>query len=400
MNEVVIDVNKVSKNFILPHEKINSLKGIFVGLFKTNNEKTTQHALKDISFQINKGEFFGIVGRNGSGKSTLLKILAKIYQPTEGSINIIGKVVPFIELGVGFNSELTGKENVYLNGAILGFSRSEIDKMYKSIVEFAELESFMDKKLKNYSSGMQVRLAFSMAVKAKADILLVDEVLAVGDADFQRKCFDYFKHLKKIGKTVVFVSHDMNAVREFCDRAVLIEGSKIIAKGDANDVAGKYSRLFLQNTDEGKYDEPSEPVKTKRWGDKKVTIRKVELDHKIVTDETVQLKIKVKAYNNKNTSDMVAGFVIKNAEGEAVCGINTQIKHIQLRNLKKGESWDVVFSCPNIFSEGMYTVDVAIHATDGVTAADWWEEATKFKVMRPEKVGYIVTPSIDVKVIK
>ena len=188
-NEVVVKVENVSKNFLLPHERKGSVKGIFTSMFsKATKKKETQHALKDISFEVKKGEFFGIVGRNGSGKSTLLKILAGIYQPTKGKISTSGKLVPFIELGVGFNPELSGRDNVYLNGAVLGFSTKEVEAMYEEIVSFAELERFMDQKLKNYSSGMQVRLAFSMAVRANADILLIDEVLAVGDADFQRKC--------------------------------------------------------------------------------------------------------------------------------------------------------------------------------------------------------------------
>src|ERR1700742_3610312 len=182
-SEVAISAQHVYKNFVLPHEKVNSVKSLFTSLFRKRSKSSeTQHALRDISFEIKEGEFFGIVGRNGSGKSTLLKILAGIYQPTKGSIATHGKLVPFIELGVGFNPELTGRENVYLNGALLGFSRRQIDDMYEDIVRFAELERFMDQKLKNYSSGMQVRLAFSMATRAEADILLVDEVLAVGDA--------------------------------------------------------------------------------------------------------------------------------------------------------------------------------------------------------------------------
>src|SRR5579884_2394759 len=172
--ETIIKVENVSKDFILPHERVNSVKGLFTSLSKgLYGTRETQHALKNISVEIKKGEFFGVVGRNGSGKSTLLKILAGIYQPTQGKIHTQGKLVPFIELGVGFNPELTGRENVYLNGAMLGFSEDEVRKMYKSIVSFAELEQFMDQKLKNYSSGMQVRLAFSMAVRAEADILLI-----------------------------------------------------------------------------------------------------------------------------------------------------------------------------------------------------------------------------------
>lgn len=184
----VVSVKNVSKSFVLPHEKKTSIKQAFTGMLRSHRRGFEhQQALKNISLEIKKGEFFGILGRNGSGKSTLLKILAGIYQPTSGSVRIEGKLVPFIELGVGFNPELTGRENVYLNGALLGFTRAEIADMYDDIVAFAELERFMDQKLKNYSSGMQVRLAFSVATRAQADVLLIDEVLAVGDADFQKK---------------------------------------------------------------------------------------------------------------------------------------------------------------------------------------------------------------------
>ena len=240
----VISVKNVCKDFVLPNNEKNTLKGLFTGVLDGSGGSEVQTALKDISFEVKKGEFFGIVGRNGSGKSTLLKILAEIYRPTKGSIKVSGRLVPFIELGVGFNAELSGRENVYLSASLLGFTRKEIDNMYEDIVKFAELERFMDQKLKNYSSGMQVRLAFSIATRAEGDVLLVDEVLAVGDADFQRKCFNHFRELKKNKKTVVFVSHDMNSIREYCDRAVLIESSKLIHSGDPDKVAIQYSRLF------------------------------------------------------------------------------------------------------------------------------------------------------------
>jgi ABC-2 type transport system ATP-binding protein len=246
-DEIAIRVEGVSKNFKLPHEKHSSVKSKIVHSFSRTKGYEVQHALKDISFEVKKGEFFGIIGRNGSGKSTLLKMLAGIYQPSEGKISISGKLVPFIELGVGFNPELTGRENVFLNGALLGFTNNEVAKMYDDIVDFAELEKFMDQKLKNYSSGMQVRLAFSMAVRAEADILLIDEVLAVGDADFQKKCFDYFRKLKSQHTTVVFVSHDMGAVREYCDRALLIENNEVQLIGATKKVASEYDSIFNKN---------------------------------------------------------------------------------------------------------------------------------------------------------
>ena len=246
MSENAVTISHVSKNFNYTSSRAGTLKTLLTGFLKSKGEKQkdVQHALKDINFDIKKGEFFGIVGRNGSGKSTLLKMIAGIYQPNKGKITVQGKLVPFIELGVGFNPELTGRENVYLNGALLGFSRKEIEQQYQEIVEFAELDKFMDQQLKNYSSGMQVRLAFSMAVRAKADVLLIDEVLAVGDADFQRKCYEYFKRLKKDSKTVIFVSHDMSAVQEYCDRVALIEKSELVAISTPERITQLYRQLF------------------------------------------------------------------------------------------------------------------------------------------------------------
>lgn len=239
-DDTVINAENISKNFSLPHEKNNSLKSAFIHFYDRNRTYETQEALKDISFQIRKGEFFGIVGRNGSGKSTLLKILAGIYTPSQGNVRIRGSLTPFIELGVGFNPELTGRENIYLNGALLGFTRKEMAAMYKKIVDFAELERFMDQKLKNYSSGMQVRLAFSISINVKSDILLFDEVLAVGDAAFQQKCYDYFESLQGKNTTVILVTHDMKYVRHFCERTMLIDKGEMVMIGSSKDAAQKY----------------------------------------------------------------------------------------------------------------------------------------------------------------
>lgn len=226
VQDIVVKVNSVKKSFRLPTENTNSLKRTIVNYFKGIKGYREQHVLRDISFSVNRGDFLGIVGRNGSGKSTLLKIISQIYSPDSGSVEVNGKLVSFIELGVGFNPELTGKENVYLNGALIGFSPKEIDRMYEDIVDFAELHDFMGQKLKNYSSGMQVRLAFSVAIRAKSDILVLDEVLAVGDEAFQRKCNDYFMQSKEEQKTIILVTHSMEAVRKYCNKALLIDKGK------------------------------------------------------------------------------------------------------------------------------------------------------------------------------
>ncbi|CYW03782.1 ABC transporter ATP-binding protein [Streptococcus suis] len=240
-NNIAVKVDHVSKFFKLPTEATQSLRTTMVNRFRGIKGYKEQHVLKDISFEVEKGDFFGILGRNGSGKSTLLKIISQIYVPEKGSVTVNGKLVSFIELGVGFNPELTGRENVYLNGALLGFSCEEIDAMYDDIVDFAELREFMNQKLKNYSSGMQVRLAFSVAIKAQGDVLILDEVLAVGDEAFQRKCNDYFQERKKSGKTTILVTHDMGAVKKYCNKAVLIEHGLVKAIGNPENVANQYS---------------------------------------------------------------------------------------------------------------------------------------------------------------
>ena len=239
--KIAVKVDHVSKFFRLPTESTQSLRTALVNRFKGIKGYKEQHVLKDISFEVEEGDFFGIVGRNGSGKSTLLKIISQIYVPEKGSVTVNGKMVSFIELGVGFNPELTGRENVYMNGAMLGFTTEEVDAMYDDIVEFAELADFMNQKLKNYSSGMQVRLAFSVAIKAQGDVLILDEVLAVGDEAFQRKCNDYFMERKKSGKTTILVTHDMGAVKKYCNKAVLIEDGLTKIIGNPDDVANQYS---------------------------------------------------------------------------------------------------------------------------------------------------------------
>lgn len=240
---IAISVRNLHKSFKLPTERAWGLKQAIFNRFKGIKGYTELKVLDGISFDVHQNEFIGIVGRNGSGKSTLLKTLAKIYFPEKGSVKINGTLIPFIELGVGFNPDLSGRENVYLNGALLGFSNREMDTMYDEIIDFAELRPFMDQKLKNYSSGMQVRLAFSIAIRAKGDILLLDEVLAVGDAAFQQKCADYFSSIK--GKqTVILVTHSMENVIKYCNRAILIENGKIALEGDPKKIAAAYNNLW------------------------------------------------------------------------------------------------------------------------------------------------------------
>lgn len=249
MSKAIVEISKLTKSFKIPLEASSGVKQQLINILKGRKGYRVFTPLKDISFTINEGDFFGIVGRNGSGKSTLLKTIAGIYTPNGGNVKIHGSLVPFIELGVGFNPELTGRENIFLNGALLGFSHEEMESMYSAIVEFAELEDFMEERLKNYSSGMQVRLAFSIAIRAHADILLLDEVLAVGDEAFQKKCYSYFDKLKREKRTVILVTHDMAAVERFCTKAVFIEDGHVKMIGKPYRIAAAYSRSNSQNYD-------------------------------------------------------------------------------------------------------------------------------------------------------
>lgn len=389
-DKIAVSVKDVSKDFMLPHEKVDSLKSVFAHPFKRRRGIETQHALHDISFDIKEGEFFGIVGRNGSGKSTLLKLIAGIYQPSKGSITVNGRLVPFIELGVGFNPDLTGRENVFLNGALMGYSRKEVAKKYGSIVEFAELERFMDQKLKNYSSGMQVRLAFSVATMlADSDILLVDEVLAVGDADFQRKCFNYFRSLKKNKKTVIFVSHDMNAVVEYCDRAILIENSKLVKEGKPDKIATAYQRIFQETSAE-----QADSEQNQRWGNGAIVIGKPSLSSKRLKDEHETLEISMPVTAKQDVETPLFGFSIKDPKGAILIGTNNAIKQQRIKVIKAGEKLNITWTVPNVFSDGVHTVSLAAEYDGGGEVADRWEDVLEFEVSKLEKSPYAIAPHV------
>ena len=247
---VVIEAREVSKTFRIPDRRVDSLKERATHPL-TRRSYRVLSALREISFDVHLGEFFGIVGRNGSGKTTLLKILASIYRADSGRVRMAGQLAPFIELGVGFNPELTSRENVVLNGVLMGLSRQQAQSRLDSVLQFAELEQFADLKLKNYSSGMMVRLAFAVMVEADADIMLIDEVLAVGDAAFAQKCMGVFRARREAGKTVVLVTHDMATVQSFCDRAMLIHDGELAYLGDPEETALRYYRLNFGGARDG-----------------------------------------------------------------------------------------------------------------------------------------------------
>jgi ABC-type polysaccharide/polyol phosphate transport system ATPase subunit len=234
-----IQLSQVCKSFILPHERRDTLKENVIHFLRKRTYEDFS-ALKDVSLNIQKGDFIGIVGKNGSGKSTLLKIIAGIYKPNSGDVQVTGTIAPFLELGVGFQPELTARENITINATLLGMDRKQIKAKFKEIVEFAEIENFLDLKIKNFSSGMRARLAFAIAKEADADIYLCDEVLAVGDESFQKKCLEVFKDWRKKGKTIILVSHNSDQIKEFCTKAALLENGKIIMEDEPEKVVEKY----------------------------------------------------------------------------------------------------------------------------------------------------------------
>ncbi len=323
--KAIIKVENVSKVFKLPHEKLSTVKQHFVNIFNPKSYEKFR-ALDDVSFEIKKGEFFGLIGANGSGKSTLLKILAGIYQPTSGKVTINGSLSPFIELGVGFNPELTARENIYLNAAILGMSRKQTDSKFDEIVKFSELENFLDQKLKNFSSGMQVRLAFSIAIQNDPEILLVDEVLAVGDVLFQRKCFDKFKEFKAKGKTVVFVSHNLGSIEEFSDRVAYLSNGRVIGVGETGKVMNMYQRDTMDNR--GEYLKGR--GQGNRWGSGEIIFNSLQiLDSK---GKEVNLLESGKDYNfvfnfkvKKSVRPINIGIGVYSEKDEYCFGVNTKM---------------------------------------------------------------------------
>ncbi|MDQ3723766.1 MAG: ABC transporter ATP-binding protein [Actinomycetota bacterium] len=241
-DDIAVSVEGVSKSFRLPREQVSTLKEQVLHPTRRRRHDVLR-ALQDVSFEVSRGEVFGIVGRNGSGKSTLMKCLAGIYRADEGEMWLRGRMAPFIELGVGFNPDLTAHDNVLINAVMLGLTPDEARARYGSIMDFAELHEFAELKLKNYSSGMQVRLAFSVMVHVDADLLLIDEVLAVGDAAFQQKCYDVLDRARNEGRTILLVTHDMDQVQRFCDRGLLLDRGRLVALGDSRSVGRQYTQL-------------------------------------------------------------------------------------------------------------------------------------------------------------
>jgi ABC-2 type transport system ATP-binding protein len=318
---VVIEARDVDKTFRVPRHRIDSFKERATHPL-TRVEYRELHALQGISFDVHRGEFFGIVGRNGSGKSTLLKILASIYQPSAGRIRMAGRLAPFIELGVGFNPELTARENVVLNGVMMGLGRREAQRRLDAVLEFAELEEFVELQLKNYSSGMMVRLAFAVMVQADPDIMLIDEVLAVGDASFAQKCMDVFREKRRAGKTIVLVTHDMATVQEFCHRAMLLHNGELRYIGEPEEAALRYFRLNFEGASSDGVDrqEGAVPDINARLIDAWLENEAGDRVENVEQGEPIRLRVLVEA--RQDLSSPVFGFHFVTADGVQVFGFN------------------------------------------------------------------------------
>jgi ABC-2 type transport system ATP-binding protein len=318
---VVIEARGVEKTFRIPDHRVDTFKERALHPFAGSQHRELR-ALRDVSFDVHQGEFFGIVGRNGSGKSTLLKIMSSIYRADAGRIRMAGRLAPFIELGVGFNPELTSRENVVLNGVMMGLGRREARRRLDAVLDFAELRDFTDLKLKNYSSGMMVRLAFAVMVEADADIMLVDEVLAVGDASFAQKCMDVFRAKRQAGRTVVLVTHDMATVQSFCDRAMLIHDGEVRYIGDPEEAALRYYRLnFAGSGSEGGPPEPGGvPDVNVRVVEARIGSENVEQGQPIALDVVFEARHELVA--------PVFGFHFLDADGVTVFGFNRSLEHV------------------------------------------------------------------------
>jgi ABC-2 type transport system ATP-binding protein len=367
VNAVVVE--GVSKKFEIPHEVSHTLKERALHPFRRPQKHVLQ-ALQDVSFQVEKGEFFGVVGRNGSGKSTLLKLMAGIYRSDAGTIGIAGRLSTFIELGVGFNPDLEAEDNIVLNGVMLGLSPREARRRADAVIDFAGLGEFTDLKLKNYSSGMLVRLAFSVMVQVDADVLLIDEVLAVGDAAFQQKCFDEFNRIREQGRTVLLVTHAMSAVERFCDRAMLLERGNVVDIGEPSRIANEYLDVNFQQEKAGDPEQAKEPD---RFGDQRAQIVEswFEDEHGMRTSQLHtgrRCAFGARVHFNEAIEDPLFGFVLQNSQKTTVLQASTLEQGRTTGRFAAGDEIEFRIAFDNVFSPDRYFATPAVARGGGMIA--------------------------------
>ncbi|HET7454065.1 MAG TPA: ABC transporter ATP-binding protein [Solirubrobacterales bacterium] len=394
MCPAAIEVEDLHKSFRIPTQRVDSLKERVVHPFAASTYREL-HALDGVSFAIEQGEFFGIVGRNGSGKSTLLKLLASIYRADRGTIRMAGRLAPFIELGVGFNHDLTARENVVLNGVMMGLSPREMRRRMEAIIDFAELGEFADLKLKNYSSGMLVRLAFSVMLEADADVLLIDEVLAVGDAAFQQKCADAFRTMKAEGKTIVLVTHEMATVEEYCHRAMLISEGKVQNIGDPGEVGRDYLRLNFEG------EEPAEKVLHEQTDDVRIVSLGLEDEGgaaitNLEYGQQIRLRLELEALRDLPGLDV--GFLVANADGVDVLNFGIPVgEKERAREVAAGERVTVRAQVQNHLAGGRYFVHCGVYRAFEGGIALYVENAADFLVFGGPETKGVVVPELEIE---
>jgi ABC-type polysaccharide/polyol phosphate transport system ATPase subunit len=391
--EAAVVVEDVYKSFSRPHLAAHTLKERVLHPLRFRGHDQLD-ALKGVSFEVEKGEFFGIVGRNGSGKSTLLKCLGGIYKLDRGAIAVAGRLSTFIELGVGFNPDLAARDNVVLNGIMLGLSPKEARRRYDSVIEFAELEDFQDLKLKNYSSGMHVRLAFSVAIQVDADVLLIDEVLAVGDASFQQKCYDVFNEMRDAGRTILFVTHDMGAVTRFCHRALLLEHGDPVALGDPQDIANRYLELNFGRDKEQVDAQAADAEQRPGDHDARILEAWVEDEHGARVETVFQgsaYTFRVSVEFAREVEDPAFTMVFYDDQWHDIFVATTAHDTDRRGRFAAGEAaqFSVTFDC--VFRPGRYfPTAIVAHRGSGTDVIDRWDRLFDFLVTGPRATGGLI----------
>ena len=387
----VVAARSVNKTFVVPEERRHTLKERALH----PRRRTVNHtfsALRDVSFEVYPGEFFGIAGRNGSGKSTMLKCLAGIYR-AEGDIWVRGRMSTFIELGVGFNQDMAARENVIMNGIMMGLTPREARYRVDSVIDFAELQEFQDLKLKNYSSGMHVRLAFSVSIQVDADILLIDEVLAVGDAAFQQKCFDVFNDLRDKGRTIIFVTHDMGSMRRFCHRAMLLERGDMVDIGDPTDIADRYLEINFSRVADP---ESTDLLDDDRMGDGEARVAEVWVENEAGERVAAALQHQRITLNARvlfmvNVEDPAASVSILNEEQKAILVASSEIQNERSGSFMAGEEVVFSFAFDNVLAPGRYSPVIQLaHRGSGLDVMDRFEGKFSFVVTSTSALGGIV----------
>ena len=388
MAEAAISIRGVSKRFRLYHERPTSLKERLLRFRRTRAEDFW--ALRDISHEVEEGQTLGLLGPNGSGKTTLLKIIGGILRPTEGQLVTRGRIAALLELGAGFHPELTGRENVYLNASILGLSRKETDRYFDDIVSFAELEDFIDNQVKYYSSGMFVRLGFAVAVHVDPQILLVDEVLAVGDEAFQRKCIARVRQFQREGRTIVFVTHAPQLVHQVCDRALMLERGQVKVAGEVAEVIKRFRLTMLQRH--------AAFAKDNVTGD--ITIEDVDLlDHTgkpvSVVSPGEPLTVQIEIAGHRPVDDPHVSIAVFNANEEFIYGTSTRRVGVELGRFEGRRR--VTFELKQLpMTEGQYLVTVGVHNDDKAVVHDWHDMRYAFDVVRYLEEGLFIPTEVRV----